>query len=302
MQSILKKCGLPDNVLRRVWTGAKRPEPPLNLMCEAEFLRACELVVAAGGTLPGEATIRTVESASAMADVHNYNDPLTSSESEQEEEADPREQEMDKEVAEASNVVDVGTDVDAVPDEETEVTKASNLDDDVNARPEEENETVTMSLEDVFEGVNYDEIKSGGQAIANTVTLFQEIWLTMGPEGGSILEGTALVALEASRLPKAMLKMIVAAAKEHDSPAGSLREEEFNRACTLVEEAGGVPLQHPDKDGVLEAIWLAADPKVFVRITKFVTEFVDHQRCLKSARYKAHHFNVCPNTRAFMFA
>ena len=44
---------MPDNILRRVWTGAKRPVPPLNLMCEAEFLRACELVVASGGKLPG---------------------------------------------------------------------------------------------------------------------------------------------------------------------------------------------------------------------------------------------------------
>ena len=51
VQRVLKRSQLSDNILRRVWKAAKNPVPPLDKMNEAEFLRACQLVEEAGGTV-----------------------------------------------------------------------------------------------------------------------------------------------------------------------------------------------------------------------------------------------------------
>ena len=84
-------------------------------MCEAEFLRACELVVASGGKIP-ETSAKVATSVMSVVPTkpaetpaqhtpYQYTDPLTSSESEQEDEV---ELETDEEIVAGASAGGIG--------------------------------------------------------------------------------------------------------------------------------------------------------------------------------------------------
>jgi hypothetical protein len=202
VHGVLKKSGLSENVLRQVWSRAKRPTPPLNKMCEAEFASACASVVEAGGALPDAAPTPTSADMPGLSLTAKANDA----------ESGP-----------LSTLTQAVTPLATVPN---------------------------MATPTVADHVAHD------------ADDYMATWFAAGPlDDRTILEGTALLALEPSNLPTEMLKLILIAAKnDHSKGEVVVGQEEFLRACQLVKEAGGLHLQNPDSTGVLDAIWHAATP------------------------------------------
>ena len=63
----LNQSGLDEQVLRSIWTQAKRPGPPIDRMDRDEYERACELVVSHGGTLDDTPEDNSAAAAAALA-------------------------------------------------------------------------------------------------------------------------------------------------------------------------------------------------------------------------------------------